>query len=139
MASMLSKKKQKQSLKELKTLGQQLLSSRAHINNLPLLITVISPSSSPPHLLESLLTLQSFFTPVLSQLPPSSSSKNKKRRSDEDSEKEKEDPEFIYRTWLRSKFDELVKSLIHVIVSPETDEALRVSSFITQIFGLFIS
>lgn len=37
----------------------------------------------------------------------------------------KEDPEFIYRTWLRSKFDEFIKLLIEVLVSPHTEEALR--------------
>ncbi|KAK3195274.1 hypothetical protein Dsin_026584 [Dipteronia sinensis] len=121
MASMLSTKKRKQSLKELKTLGQQLLSSRAHVNNLPLLITFVSPASPPQHLLESLLSLQSFFTPVLPQLPPSSSLK--KNRVDEESKKE--DPEFIYKTWLRSKFDELVRSLIHVLFSPQSEDALR--------------
>ncbi|KAI9194209.1 hypothetical protein LWI28_003973 [Acer negundo] len=121
MASMLSTKKRKQSLKELKTLGQQLLSSRAHVNNLPLLITFVSPTSPPQHLLESLLSLQSFFIPVLPQLPPASSSK--KNRVDDESKKE--NPEFIYKTWLRSKFDELVKSLIHVLFSPQSEDTLR--------------
>ncbi|XVE66494.1 hypothetical protein DITRI_Ditri08aG0083900 [Diplodiscus trichospermus] len=37
----------------------------------------------------------------------------------------KKDPEFIYRTWLRSKFDEFVTLLIEVLVSPDTEEALR--------------
>ncbi|KAI9181081.1 hypothetical protein LWI28_011249 [Acer negundo] len=120
MASMLSTKKRKQSLKELKTLGQQLLSSRAHVNNLPLLITFVSPASPPQHLFESLLSLQSFFTPVLPQLPPSSSKKNRV-----DDESKKEDPEFIYKTWLRSKFDELVRSLIHVLFSPQSEDTLR--------------
>ncbi|XP_044509696.1 protein NUCLEOLAR COMPLEX ASSOCIATED 4 isoform X1 [Mangifera indica] len=119
MASILSKKLKKHSLKELKTLGQQLLSSRTHINNLPLLLTFISPTSPPQHLLESLLSLQSFFTPVLPQLPASSS----KRRKNEDSAKD--DPEFIYKTWLRSKFDELVKSLVQVLLAPQTEDALR--------------
>ncbi|KAK0580806.1 hypothetical protein LWI29_006454 [Acer saccharum] len=121
MASMLSTKKRKQSLKELKSLGLQLLSSRAHVNNLPLLITFVSPASPPQHLLESLLSLQSFFTPVLPQFPPSSSKKNRV-----DGESKKEDPEFIYKTWLRSKFDELVRSLIHVLFSPQSEDTLRV-------------
>ncbi|KAK1577717.1 hypothetical protein Q3G72_024242 [Acer saccharum] len=120
MASMLSTKKRKQSLKELKSLGLQLLSSRAHVNNLPLLITFVSPASPPQHLLESLLSLQSFFTPVLPQFPPSSSKKNRV-----DGESKKEDPEFIYKTWLRSKFDELVRSLIHVLFSPQSEDTLR--------------
>ncbi|WRX16038.1 CCAAT-binding factor - like 1 [Theobroma cacao] len=121
MASILTQKPKKTKLKELKALGQQLLSSRAHINNLPLLLTFISPLSPPQHVLESLLSLQSFFTAVLPDLPPSSSS-TKRRRLDDSA---KEDPEFIYRTWLRSKFDEFVTLLIEVLVSPDTEEALR--------------
>lgn len=128
MASILSKKLKKHSLKELKTLGQQLLSSRTHINNLPLLLTFISPTSPPQHLLESLLSLQSFFTPVLPQLPACSS----KRIKNEDSAKN--DPEFIYKTWLRSKFDELVKSLVQVLLAPQTEDALRVSYFFKYFF-----
>nr|KJB79721.1 hypothetical protein B456_013G064000 [Gossypium raimondii] len=121
MTSILAKKPKKMKLKGLKTLGQQLLSSRAHINNLPLLLGFISPSSPPPHVLESLLSLQSFFTTVLADLPPSQSSK-KRRRIDDSA---KQDPEFIYRTWLRSKFDEFVTLLIEVLISPDTEDALR--------------
>ncbi|XP_021278974.1 nucleolar complex protein 4 homolog [Herrania umbratica] len=121
MASILTQKPKKTKLKELKALGQQLLSSRAHINNLPLLLTFISPLSPPQHVLESLLSLQSFFTAVLPDLPPSSSS-TKRRRLEDSAE---EDPEFIYRTWLRSKFDEFVTLLIEVLVSPDTEETLR--------------
>ncbi|GMI88378.1 EMBRYO DEFECTIVE 2762, NucleOlar Complex associated 4 [Hibiscus trionum] len=121
MTSILTKKPQKTKLKELKTLGQQLLSSRVHINNLPILLTFISPWSPPQHVLESLLSLQSFFTTVLPDLPPSQSSKKRPRLDDS----AKEDPEFIYRTWLRSKFDEFITLLIEVLVSPATEDALR--------------
>lgn len=128
MATNLSKsKKRKHTLEELKTLGQQLLSSRAHINNLPLLLTFVSPSSPPQFLLESLLTLQSFFSPLLPHLPPSFSSSTKRTEVSG-----KDDPEFIYKTWLRSKFDELVQSLLLVLVSPQSEDAyvfLRVSSY----------
>ncbi|KAJ4715831.1 Nucleolar complex 4 [Melia azedarach] len=120
MAPIFSKKR-KHSLKELKTLGQQLLSSRAHINNLPLLLTFVSPTSPPQFLLESLLSLQSFFTPVLPQLPPSASSSSKTVSEDS----RKNDPEFIYKTWLRSKFDELVRLLVDVLISPASEDALR--------------
>ena len=115
------KKKDKRSLSDLKTLGRQLLSSRAHINNLPLLLTYISPSSPPHYVLEALLSLQSFFSPLLHDLPPLSSSKPSLSSNG--------DPEVIYRTWLRSKFDELVKSLIDIAVSSGCEETLRVSSF----------
>lgn len=136
MASLLSspiflkkrkKKRTTDSLSDLKTLGHQLLSSRAHINNLPLLLTFISPSSPPAHVLESLLSLQSFFTPLLPDLPAASSSKTP-------SKTQVDDPEFIYRTWLRSKFDEFVTLLIDVSVSEEAEGALKVCLFCLIIF-----
>ncbi|KAF7126695.1 hypothetical protein RHSIM_Rhsim11G0198100 [Rhododendron simsii] len=109
----------KYSMSDLKTLGHQLLSSRAHINNLPILLTFVSSSSSsPPHYaLEALLSLQSFFIPLLPQLPSSSSSTTTSQAQ--------HDPDFIYLTWLRSKFDDLVNSLLDISASPHSDEALR--------------
>ncbi|PIA46701.1 hypothetical protein AQUCO_01500322v1 [Aquilegia coerulea] len=122
MASVLAKKQKKKSnynLKELKTLGNQLLSSRTHINNLPLLITFISPSSSPQFVLESLLSLQSFFITVLSDLPSSNSQINI------DENELSKDPELVYKLWLKAKFDDFVKSLIDVAVSSQADETLN--------------
>ncbi|KDP35542.1 hypothetical protein JCGZ_08980 [Jatropha curcas] len=115
-----SKPKPKHTLKEVKTLGQQLLSSRTHVNNLPLLLTFISPKFPPQYVLESVLSLQSFFTPLLPSLPSSSSSSKKtKTTADED------DAELIYRTWLRAKFDEFVKLLIDLLLSAKAEEALK--------------
>ncbi|KAK6143323.1 hypothetical protein DH2020_023671 [Rehmannia glutinosa] len=120
MASVLAKKKgkkrEKHSLTDLKALGQQLLASRAHINNLPIILAFISPNSPPQYALESLLSLQSFFTPLVPELPSSSSS----TYSNPDL-----DPEFIYRVWLRSKFDDFIQSLTDLVVSPQSDDALR--------------
>ncbi|XP_028102398.1 nucleolar complex protein 4 homolog isoform X1 [Camellia sinensis] len=126
MASILSKKKKKKkkkknkrekySISELKTLGHQLLSSRAHINNLPLLMSFVCSGTSPPYYaLEALLSVQSFFTPILPDLPSHPQG-------------DPQDPEFIYRTWLRSKFDDFVNSLIDIAVSPQSKEALRLHS-----------
>ncbi|KAK4491497.1 hypothetical protein RD792_002247 [Penstemon davidsonii] len=110
------KKKEKRSLSELKTLGQELLKSRGHINNLPILLSFITPNTPPHYALESLLSLQSFFIPLLPQLPSSTSH----------SKQSNPDPEIVYRTWLRSKFDELVNSLIDVAVSTsQSQDALR--------------
>ena len=141
MASILAKKQKKKenyTLKDLKSLGSDLLSSRAHINNLPLLLSFISPDSPPQFVVESLLSLQSFFTPLLPQLPSSSSSpasSTKRPRSDEqdddDSSNEVDgDPEVIFKAWLRSKFDEFVKVLLDVLVSQQSEDALRVNSFL---------
>ncbi|EEF31250.1 nucleolar complex protein, putative [Ricinus communis] len=122
MASKQSKSnsKPKQTLKEVKTLGIQLLSSTAHVNNLPLLLTFISSNYPPQYVVESLLSLQSFFTPLLPSLPASSSSKKSKKTTTDD-----DDAAVIYKTWLRSKFDELVKSLLNLLLSVELDETLR--------------
>ncbi|XP_062081525.1 protein NUCLEOLAR COMPLEX ASSOCIATED 4 [Humulus lupulus] len=122
MASVDSKKRKKNttSLSHLKTLGHDLLSSRAHINNLPTLLSFVSSASPPQYVLEALLTLQAFFTPVLPDLPSSSSSTKPSSRT-----VSQDDPEFIYRTWLRAKFDEFVKSLIDVLVSPQSEETLK--------------
>ncbi|OAY52225.1 protein NUCLEOLAR COMPLEX ASSOCIATED 4 [Manihot esculenta] len=117
MTSEKKKSKAKRTLQEVKTLGQQLLSSRTHINNLPLLLSFVSPNFPPQYVLESLLSLQSFFTTLLPSLP--SSFKSTKTTSEED------DAELIYRTWLRSKFDDLVRSLIDLLLSEQVDEALR--------------
>ncbi|KAF7816456.1 nucleolar complex protein 4-like protein [Senna tora] len=113
---MASKKKSKTSLSDVKTLGRQLLSSRAHINNLPLLLSFVSPTSPPQYVLESLLSLQSFFLTLLPDLPSSSSTAL---------DASNHDPELIYRAWVRSKFDDFIKSLIDVSVSQQSDETLK--------------
>ncbi|PON89903.1 Nucleolar complex protein [Trema orientale] len=124
MASVLSKKQKKKqkntTLSHLKTLGHDLLSSRAHINNLPTLLSFVSSASPPQYVLESLLSLQAFFTPVLPDLPSASTKPSAAPLTDS-----QDDPEFIYRTWLRAKFDEFVKSLIDISVSPQSDETLK--------------
>ncbi|KAM1345881.1 hypothetical protein FF1_035208 [Malus domestica] len=113
MASILSKKqKQKQKatkLSDLKTLGNELLSSRAYINNLPKLLSFVSPASPPHH-----------SSPLSSptSLPPSSSKSTA-------SDGSHDDPDFIYRTWLLSKFDELLEALVEVLLSPQSDETLK--------------
>ncbi|KAJ0681950.1 putative nucleolar complex protein [Helianthus annuus] len=109
------KKKKNQDLADVRKLGQQLLSNRSHINNLPLLLNILNPtSSSPPEfILEALLSVQSFFTPLVAELPSSSA-------------KPTEDPESVYGVWLRSKFDEFVEFLIRLSVSTTlVEEALR--------------
>ncbi|KAL8143676.1 LOW QUALITY PROTEIN: hypothetical protein V2J09_016708 [Rumex salicifolius] len=112
------KKRDSRTLSDVKRLGHELLSSRAHINNLSLLLAYISPSSPPKHTLESLLSLQSFFTTVLPDLPPTSSKPSAGGEA-------AADPEIIYRTWLRSKVDEFMKSLIEIAISSDCDEMLR--------------
>lgn len=115
-------KNSKHALPEIKKLGIELLSSTTHINNLPILISIISNPSSPPHfVLESLVSLQSFFTPLLPTIPSSSSS-NKTTLTHNDND---DSAHLIYLTWLRSKFDQLAQSLIHISVSESCDATLR--------------
>ncbi|GAB2239722.1 hypothetical protein Droror1_Dr00025635 [Drosera rotundifolia] len=59
---------QNPSFTDLATLGRELLSSRSHIKNLPILVKHTSVSSPPRHALKSLFSLQSFFTPLLVEL-----------------------------------------------------------------------
>ncbi|XP_052191931.1 protein NUCLEOLAR COMPLEX ASSOCIATED 4 isoform X2 [Diospyros lotus] len=111
-----NKKREKYSLSELKTLGHQLLSSKEHINNLCPLLTFVSPTSPTQYALEALVPLHSFFMALLPRLPASSTANSAALH----------DPDFIYRTWIRSKFDDFVNSLIAISVSPQSqEEALR--------------
>ncbi|KAJ4846639.1 hypothetical protein Tsubulata_014653 [Turnera subulata] len=116
------KKKRQTTLKEVRALGEQLLTSRSHINNLPILVGYVSPDSPPEFVVESLLSLHSFFAPLLPDLPPSSS------KSPSLSHAGVDDPNLIYRTWLRSKFDDFVRSLLLLILSPQPQLPLRVHS-----------
>lgn len=117
------KRKQEYKIKnlwELKTLGQQLLSSRSHINNLPRLLNYVKPTSPPHYALESVLSLHSFFTPLLPDLPPSASSSGPSHQASS---------EFIYFTWLRSNFDRFVASLLSIAISSQCDQTLRVTLY----------
>ncbi|KAI3947819.1 hypothetical protein MKX01_034484 [Papaver californicum] len=120
MASKQKKSKQ-YSIEKVNKLGQQLLTSRAHINNIPILLTFVSPSSSSEYVVESIISLQSFFIPVLSDLPSSSSSKStlNARKSSA------VDPELEYKNMLRLWFDEFVNSLIAVAVSEDSIDGLK--------------
>lgn len=105
--------KQALTLDEVRKLGNELLSSRAHLNNLPVLLSLISPSPrSLESALEAMISLQSFFVPLLSEM---------KSTGDE------EDPETVFKSWLKERFNEFTVSLVEVAVSSETDEALKVS------------
>ncbi|GAB2219286.1 hypothetical protein Droror1_Dr00006921 [Drosera rotundifolia] len=124
MASLKHSKKKKKaapnpqnpSLTDLATLGRELLSSRSHINNLPILLKHVSVSSPPRHALESLISLQSFFTLLLPSLPS---------RSKAETSSDGVDPEVVYGDWVRARFDEFARALIEIAVCGEADETLR--------------
>ncbi|KAI3921955.1 hypothetical protein MKX01_005644 [Papaver californicum] len=120
MASKQKKSKQ-YSIEKVQKLGQQLLTSRAYINNIPILLTFVSPSSDSEYVFESIISLQSFFIPVLSDLPPSSSSKStlNTRKSSVVG------PELEYKNMLRLWYDEYVNSVIAVAVSEDSTDDLK--------------
>ncbi|XP_038972452.1 LOW QUALITY PROTEIN: glutamate receptor 3.1-like [Phoenix dactylifera] len=111
-------------LEDLKTLGHQLLSSRAHINNLPILLSFLTTSSSLDFSLESLISLQSFFVPLLPEIPSSSAISRSKTVASGGVGEDK-DTESVFRTWLRERFDEFVNSLIEIAVSDQSADALK--------------
>uniref|UniRef100_A0A0D9W8P6 CCAAT-binding factor domain-containing protein n=1 Tax=Leersia perrieri TaxID=77586 RepID=A0A0D9W8P6_9ORYZ len=102
-------------LGEVKTLGEELLSSRAHLNHAPTLLALLSPSAPLDLALEALISLQSFFVPLLPSIPSASA----------DVAGVDADPELVFRSWLRKRFDELVAALVELALSPRSDEAIR--------------
>ncbi|CAL5069618.1 unnamed protein product [Urochloa decumbens] len=104
-------------LDEVKTLGCELLSSRAHLNHAPALLKLLSPSAPLDLALEALVSLQSFFVPLIPSIPSSSAAAT---AGDAGS-----DPELVFVAWLRQRFDELVAALIELSVSPHSDDAIR--------------
>uniref|UniRef100_A0A0A9FM67 CCAAT-binding factor domain-containing protein n=1 Tax=Arundo donax TaxID=35708 RepID=A0A0A9FM67_ARUDO len=105
-------------LEEVKSLGRELLSSRAHLNHAPALLALLSPSAPLDLALEALISLQSFFVPLLPSIPSTSTAAA--AAGDASS-----DPELVFRSWLRQLFDELVAALVDFSVSPQSDDAIR--------------
>ncbi|KAF8702585.1 hypothetical protein HU200_032969 [Digitaria exilis] len=104
-------------LNEVKTLGLELLSSRAHLNNAPVLLALLSPSAPLDLALEALISLQSFFVPLIPSIPSASAAATV---GDAGS-----DPELVFGAWLRQRFDELVAALVELSVSAHSDDAIR--------------
>ncbi|KAJ1272426.1 hypothetical protein BS78_06G200600 [Paspalum vaginatum] len=104
-------------LDEVKTLGRELLSSRAHLNHAPVLLALLSPSAPLDLALEALISLQSFFVPLIPSIPSASAAAT---AADVGS-----DPELVFGTWLRQRFDELVAALVELSMSPHSDDAIR--------------
>lgn len=121
------------SLEDVKTLGHQLLSSRAHINNLPVLLSFLSPSHPLDIAIESLVSLQSFFLPLLREIP--SSSVLRKRSEARSFDGEEKDPELVYKVWIKDRLDDFVDKLIEIAVSEQSADAIRVST----LFSIWIA
>jgi len=104
-------------LDEVKKLGTELLSSRAHLNHAPALLALLSPTAPLDLALEALISLQSFFVPLIPSIPSASAAAT---AGDAGS-----DPELVFGAWLRQRFDELVAALVELSVSPHSDDAIR--------------
>uniref|UniRef100_A0ACD5UDG1 Uncharacterized protein n=1 Tax=Avena sativa TaxID=4498 RepID=A0ACD5UDG1_AVESA len=103
---------------KVKSLGQELLSSRAHLNHAPALLALLTPSTPLSIALEALISLQSFFEPLLPSIPSASAAAAA-------AEGESGDPDLVFGAWLRQRFDEFVAALIELSVSPHSDDAIR--------------
>ncbi|TVU16009.1 hypothetical protein EJB05_39555 [Eragrostis curvula] len=103
-------------LEEVKSLGRELLSSRAHLNHAPVLLALVSPSAPLDLALEALISLQSFFVPLIPSIPSAAAAAAGDASSD---------PELVFGSWLRQRFDELVTALVELSVSPQSDDAIR--------------
>jgi U3 small nucleolar RNA-associated protein 19 len=109
-------------LEEVKSLGRELLSSRAHLNHAPVLLKLLSPSTRLNLAVEALISLQSFFVPLIPSILSSSAAAAAASAGDACG-----DPELVFGSWLRQRFDELVAALVELSVSPQSADAIRVS------------
>ncbi|XP_057868417.1 protein NUCLEOLAR COMPLEX ASSOCIATED 4 isoform X3 [Cryptomeria japonica] len=126
-------------MERIKKLGDELLTSRAHVNNAPFLISLLSSCLGNRAIsdqgLEALITLQSFFLPLLrTELATSAVKeaserlKKKRKRSQEGEIDDGEKAEDIYRKWLWSKYRELLRLLRKIVASSVPNPALRVAA-----------
>lgn len=126
------------SLQSVKRLGEELLASKAHINNAPALLSLLSralepasPSLSPSSecLLQALLSLQAFFTLLLSsgELSPEASLHAKETLQHETGENA-DQAKAIYKSWLWDKYSEFLDSLLQMMVAPAIPPSLQVAA-----------
>ncbi|ERN17168.1 nucleolar complex protein 4 homolog B isoform X1 [Amborella trichopoda] len=129
MATNSAKTRSKYSSAEVKELGHQLITSKAHLNNAPILLSLLSNPSSPlGHALEALISLQSFFTPLISRISLSSARISADVPLPGTAGKEEQFAEAVYKKWLKSTFNDFVSVLIDLSISPHTEQSLRVVS-----------
>lgn len=125
-------------MERVERLGRELLTSRAHVNNAPILISVLASCLEDKKRsvqgLEALMSLQAFFLPLLrTELETSAvkeASQRLKRKMNEEGEaKEAElDAEAIYRNWLKSKYEEFLGLLKKIALSSLPSATLRAAA-----------
>jgi len=130
MVAMVGGGRESKKLTETRRLGKELLESRAHVNNAPLLIATLasslsadSHSASPKALTEALTSLEAFFIPLVQsgEFTPAA-----QRKADEELQKAKKDEEkteesemakaeAIYRKWIWDRYREFVDTMLRFV------------------------
>jgi hypothetical protein len=132
------------SLESIRRLGDDLQSSRSHINNAAVLLSLLlkaadaeadrepSSPSSTRSLLQALHSLRVFFASLLSdkrELSLEIYDEAKKRLQEGAPGGEKDQAQAIYQSWLWEKYNEFLDSLSRIMASPSMDSALQVFQF----------
>eukprot|EP00250_Pteridium_aquilinum_P005255 c15379_g1_i1 orf=41-1993(+) len=123
------------SVQAVKRLGEELLTSKAHINNAPSLLSLLSKalesptSSSEDCLLQALLSLQAFFSPLLSsgELSPQAF-ENAQHTLQNKTGEHAHQAQAVYHAWLWDKYSEFLDVLLKFMVSPATSSSVQVAS-----------
>ncbi|KAG6549807.1 hypothetical protein Mapa_008788 [Marchantia paleacea] len=112
-------------LEETKQLGSDLLTSRSHVNNAPVLLSTLSNVKHPsPPRAEALRSLQAFFVSLLRAGKLESGARSV------EAAKDGEEPEAVYRMWVWSKYQEFRKTVFRIITE-ESASVLRVEALNT--------
>mgnify|MGYP000134899708 CR=1 FL=1 len=117
------------SLESIQRLGEELQGSKAHINNAAILLSLLLKATDDEE--DSVSTpslLQTFFVSlfVKGELSLEIYEGAKKRLREEGDGKEKDQAQAIYQTWIWEKYNELIDSLLRIIISPSLDSAVQV-------------
>ncbi|MCO5552169.1 hypothetical protein L7F22_005679 [Adiantum nelumboides] len=123
------------SVQAVRQLGKELLASKAHINNAPTLLSLLSkalesPTSSDDEcLLQALLSLQAFFCPLLStgELSPQAFESAQSTLQIK-AGKHAQQAEAVYLAWLWDKYNQFVDLLLRLMNCPTVSSSAQVAS-----------
>ncbi|MCO5556604.1 hypothetical protein L7F22_010155 [Adiantum nelumboides] len=123
------------SVQAVRQLGKELLASKTHINNAPTLLSLLSkalesPTSSDDEcLLQALLSLQAFFSSLLStgELSPQAF-ESAQRTLQTKAGEHAQQAEAVYLTWLWDKYNQFVDLLLRLMNSPTVSSSAQVAS-----------
>jgi hypothetical protein len=130
------------SLESTKKLGKDLLTSRKNVNNAPLLLSILSNSSTPSAAttecrLEALHSLHAFFIPLLRTGTFFAAARKKAKKDIEavkddtsgdpsDGDKAVAKAEAVYRLWVWNKYRDFKKSMFRIVAQPVNAQVLQV-------------